>query len=271
MRVIPVIDLLHGQVVHAVKGVRKNYKPIKSVLCDTPDPLKMSSAFHTLLGLNEVYIADLDAIQDPLKIHNRKIIADIARREGMDVLLDAGVSNMEDVRELIDCGVCKVVIGSETLQTLDAVQNIPSRTNRDHLIFSLDLHDGKILSQCPALSEMKPMEAMKRLASAGWQEVILLNLKRVGSGEGIETSLVRELRTKLPDLRLLLGGGIANPEELAALKSLGVSGVMTASALHQGTITARHLSAYKNATNSTDKKKDKFSEIGVIRGVFEIR
>ncbi len=243
MRVIPVIDLLKGQVVHAVKGLRQNYKPIKSVLCNAPDPLKVAQAFHTLLNLNEVYIADLDAIQNPHQAHNRGIIAEIASREGMDVLLDAGVSNIAGIRELIDCGVCKVVIGSETLQTLDAVQHIPSGIKRERLIFSLDMLDGKILSRCPDLSAMKPMKAMECLASAGWREVILLDLKRVGSGEGIAIPLVREARAKLPELRLLAGGGIANPEELTVLKSLEISGVLTASALHRGTITARDILA----------------------------
>jgi phosphoribosylformimino-5-aminoimidazole carboxamide ribotide isomerase len=243
MRVIPVIDLLQGQVVHAVKGLRQNYKPIKSVLCNAPDPLKVAKAFRTLLNLNEVYIADLDAIQNSHQARNRRIIAEIASREGMDVLVDAGVSNIADINELIACGARKAVIGSETLQTLDAVQHIPSRINRDRLIFSLDLRDGKILSRCPDLSAMKPLEAMRCLASAGWREVILLDLKRVGSGEGIAIPLVREARAKLPELRLLAGGGIANPGELTALKSLGISGVLTASALHQGTITARDISA----------------------------
>lgn len=243
MRVIPVIDLLHGQVVHAVKGKRKNYAPVKSVLCDTPDPLEVAKAFRNLLNLNEVYIADLDAIQDPHQIHHRKIIADMARLEGMALMLDAGVSNIDDARELIDSVVCKAIIGSETLQTWDAVQDIPSKINRDRLIFSLDLRADKILSRCPVLSAMRPMDAVEYLQSVGWQEVILLDLERVGGGEGVETSLAAEVKTKLPNLHLLLGGGIKNPEELTVLKSLGISGVLTATALHRGTITARHLSA----------------------------
>lgn len=240
---IPVIDLLHGQVVHAVKGQRKNYRPVKSVLCDSSDPLQIAEAFRTLLNLKEVYIADLDAIQSPHQIHHRKIIKDIARLTGMDIMLDAGVSNIGDARELIDSGVCKVVIGSETLQTWGAIKDIPSKIDRDNLIFSLDFRAGKIFSQCEALSAMEPLEALEYLQSADWQEVILLDLEQVGSEEGIKTSMALEARAKLPDLRLLLGGGIANPEELAVLKSMGVSGVLTASALHRGTITVRHLSA----------------------------
>jgi HisA/HisF family protein len=243
MRVIPVIDLLHGQVVHAVKGRRKDYKAVKSVLCDKPTPLAVARAFRKLLNLNEVYVADLDAIQDPHQKHHRKIMADIARGEGMDIMLDAGVSNVDDALELIDCGVRKVVIGAETLQSWNAAKDIPAKIGRDHLIFSLDLRAGKILSQCPVLSEMAPLEAAGYLQSFGWQEIILLDLDRVGGGEGMETSLAAEVRSKLPDLHLLLGGGIADPEELIVLKTLGVAGVLIASSLHRGIITAAHLSA----------------------------
>jgi len=241
--VIPVIDLLQGQAVHAVRGLRKNYRPVKSVLCGTPNPLEVARAFRNLLSLNEVYIADLDAIQNPHQTHHRKIIADIARREGMDVILDAGISDIETAREWIESGVCKVVIGSETLRAWNALHYFPSKIHRDHLVFSLDLHAGKILSQCPALSVMEPVEAVEYLQSAGWQEVILLDLERVGSGEGAETSLAAEVRAKLPDLPLLLGGGIAGPEELTSLESLGIAGVLIATALHRGIITARHLPA----------------------------
>ncbi len=249
---IPVIDLLHGQVVHAVKGQRKSYKPVKSVLCNTPDPLEMAKAFRDLLNMHEVYIADLDAIQDPHQIRHRKIIADIVLEEGLDIMLDAGVSNIDDARKLIDSGVSKVIIGAETLQAWDAIEIIPSEINRDRLVFSLDLRSGKILSQCPALSAMEPMEALARLQTSGWREVILLDLERVGSGEGMITPLAKEVRAKLPDLRLLLGGGINGPDELAKLKSLGIAGALIASALHRGTIAARHLSATKNAMDHID-------------------
>jgi phosphoribosylformimino-5-aminoimidazole carboxamide ribotide isomerase len=243
MRVIPVIDLLHGRVVHAVKGHRENYQPVKSVLCDQPELLLVARAFRDLLRLKEVYIADLNAIQDLPPTLHKKVITDLARREGMDIILDAGVSDIEEARELLGIGVHKVVVGAETLQSWYAMQAIPGGIHSDRLIFSLDLRDGRILSRCPDLSAMAPLEALEYLQSAGWREVILLDLARVGGGKGIDLSLVLEARKKLPDLRLLVGGGIGDPTELFVLESSSVSGVLIASALHRGTITARHISA----------------------------
>jgi phosphoribosylformimino-5-aminoimidazole carboxamide ribotide isomerase len=102
---------------------------------------------------------------------------------------------------------------------------------------------GKILSPCPELAALEPLKAVQYLKPAGWQEIILLDLERVGGGEGVETLLTAEVRATLPGLRLLVGGGLADPEELVALQSLGVSGVLVASALHRGIITVEHISA----------------------------
>jgi phosphoribosylformimino-5-aminoimidazole carboxamide ribotide isomerase len=243
MRLIPVIDLLDGQAVHAVIGKREHYRPVKSVLCDTPDPFEVATAFRDRLGLNEIYIADLDAIQGARQVNHREMIAALAGEEDLNIILDAGVSDVENTRTWLDLGVRKVVIGAETLRTWDALQDIPAKVDRDRLIFSLDSHAGKILSQTPALAALSPMKALEHLQAAGWQEVLLLDLRLVGSGEGVDRKLASEARRNFPDLSLLVGGGLARAEELAELEAMGVAGVLAATALHYGTITAQHLAA----------------------------
>jgi phosphoribosylformimino-5-aminoimidazole carboxamide ribotide isomerase len=243
MRIIPVIDLLDGLAVHAVKGDRAHYRPVMSVLCDTPDPIMLAESYHSRLGLNEIYIADLNAIQGTGFTGHRNMIAELAGRERMDIILDAGIPNAEKAGTWLELGVEKIVIGGETLHSLDALQDIPAKISRDRLIFSLDLRAGKILSQCPALADKHPMALLELLQSAGWCEVILLDLSRVGSREGADHTLAAEACANFPDLKLLTGGGIADPKELLELKSLGISGVLAATALHSGIISARHISA----------------------------
>jgi phosphoribosylformimino-5-aminoimidazole carboxamide ribotide isomerase len=243
MRLIPVIDLLDGQAVHAVKGERANYKPVKSVLCDTANPLAIARAFRDRLGLHEVYVADLNAIQGLGRTNHRNLIAALASREKMDVILDAGVPDVENAREWIGNGVRKVVIGSETLRAWDDLQDIPARIDQDRLIFSLDSHSGKILSRCPALTALTPIEILKHLEHSGWREVILLDLGRVGSGKGADCALAAEAQASLPGLHLLIGGGIAKTGELTVLKSTGIAGVLVATALHKGIIDPQCISS----------------------------
>ena len=234
--------MLDGNAVHAIRGERAYYQPVRSVLCDTPDPLALARAFREKLGLSEVYVADLNAIQSSGRTDHRNVIAGLIHSEKMDVILDAGISDVENTMEWLDHGVRKVVIGSETLLNLQAVQDIPAGIKRDRLIFSLDLQSGKTLSRCPALESMTPLEALKHLQRSGWQEVILLDLRRVGSAEGADRVLAAEAKSKFPELNLWIGGGIAGQAELFELKAKGIAKVLIATALHSGIIDAQCIS-----------------------------
>ncbi len=160
-------------------------------------------------------------------------------------MLDAGVSDVENARAWLGLGVRRIVIGSETLCSWSALQDIPAGIDPNSLVFSLDLRFGKILSRCPALAPMSPLSLMKHLQSFGWKEIILLDLDRVGSSTGADRTLTVEACARFPDLSLLVGGGITSPEELFELKSLGIRGVLAATALHRGTIGAEHISTLR--------------------------
>jgi phosphoribosylformimino-5-aminoimidazole carboxamide ribotide isomerase len=243
MRIIPVIDLLDGRVVHAVKGERQYYQPVKSFLCNSHDPIAIARAFRDQLGLHEIYIADLDAIQNAGRSNHKGVLENLARRERINIIRDAGASNIENARAWLDLGIRKIIIGSETLREWDALHNLPSAIDPNRLVFSLDLRAGNILSLCPALAALEPMAAIKHLHSAGWQEIILLDLKRVGSEAGADDTLATGAYSAFPELRLLIGGGISNPEQLVELEAKGISGVLVATAFHRGIIRSEHISA----------------------------
>ena len=63
MEIIPVIDLMHGQVVHARMGQRQHYQPIQSLLCSSSTPIDIVNALLELYPFERLYIADLNAIQ----------------------------------------------------------------------------------------------------------------------------------------------------------------------------------------------------------------
>jgi phosphoribosylformimino-5-aminoimidazole carboxamide ribotide isomerase len=241
MRFIPVIDLLDETAVHAVKGRRSQYRPVQSVLCETPDPFALATAFRDRLKLHEIYIADLNAIQGLGRTNHQSLISRICQIEGIDIILDAGSSDAKDAQKWLDLGVRKTVIGSETLSKLQNLMEIPTRIEHTRLIFSLDFKNGKILSRCPDLAAMIPVEALKQLQLVGWKEAILLNLNRVGTREGSDSALASLAKMVSEHLSLLIGGGIANHKELVELKRIGVAGVLLATALHSGVIDAQHI------------------------------
>jgi phosphoribosylformimino-5-aminoimidazole carboxamide ribotide isomerase len=235
MRVVGVIDLKDGMAVHAVRGERERYRPVRSVLVgDGGDPLALARALRCELGLDELYVADLDAITGTGE--NDAIIGALALQ--MRVMVDAGVSEPQRARALLDLGAHRVVVGTETLPGPDALDALLAL---DSVVLSVDLRDGRLLSPDPGLAGLPALGAVERLHRAELREAIVLDLARVGSGAGIDIELIAGLHAAFPGLKLLAGGGVRDAADLHALAEAGAAGALVATALHTGVIGAREL------------------------------
>jgi phosphoribosylformimino-5-aminoimidazole carboxamide ribotide isomerase len=233
MRVIPVIDLKGGLAVHAVRGERERYRPLRSRLVEGADPVAVTRAVREQLGLDELYVADLDAIAGGRG--HPETLAALAREAR--VMVDAGVTEEAQVEGLMALGVARVIVGTETLADAGALERLPGEA----LVLSLDLRAGRVLSRDPALAALDPGEALARLSRAGVREAIVLDLARVGSGEGPDVGLLGQLHGRFPELALLAGGGVRDVADLRALAQAGAAGALVATALHGGAIGARDL------------------------------
>jgi phosphoribosylformimino-5-aminoimidazole carboxamide ribotide isomerase len=237
--VIPVIDLKCGVAVHAVRGDRERYRPLRSRIAEGSDPVLISRAARERFGLDEVYVADLDAIGGGPG--SSDVVAALAR-EGR-VMVDAGAVTATDVARLLELGVARVVIGTESLPGAEAFRRLRAELPDAPLVLSLDLRRGRLLSPDPDLGGIAAVDALARLAEAGAREAIVLDLMRVGSGEGPDVTLLGELHARFPDVELLAGGGVRNAADLRALAGAGSSGALLATALHDGAIGAEELHA----------------------------
>ncbi|MEO8690594.1 MAG: HisA/HisF-related TIM barrel protein [Solirubrobacteraceae bacterium] len=239
MRVIPVIDLRGGVAVHAVRGERERYRPLRSGIAKGSDPVHLTRAVRERFGLDELYVADLDAIGGDQG--NADVVAALAR-EGR-VMVDAGTAAPTAVARSLDLGVARVVIGTESLPGAEAFRRLRVELPEAPLVLSLDLRRGRLVSPDPALSGIDAVEALERLAEAGVREAIVLDLTRVGSGEGPDVTLLGELHARFPDVELLAGGGVRDAADLHALAGAGAAGALVATALHGGAIEAGELRA----------------------------
>jgi phosphoribosylformimino-5-aminoimidazole carboxamide ribotide isomerase len=230
MRVVPVIDLKDGTAVHAVRGERERYRPVG-------DPLSLARAFRSELGLDELYVADLDAIGG--RGDHSAIIGALAREAR--VMADAGVSEPERARALLDSGAHRVIVGTETLSGPAALDRLLAELPAGAVILSVDLRDGGALSPHPQLAGLAALDAVARLNRTGVREAIVLDLARVGSGAGPDVALIAEIHDAFPDLELLAGGGVRDVEDLRALDAAGAAGALVATALHSGVIGPREL------------------------------
>ena len=237
MKVIPVIDILNGKVVHAVRGKRSEYQPLQSSLTDSVEPLRVAKTFEAL-GFSWLYVADLDAIIDCSA--DFQVFKRIVDETGLRLMVDSGVTAMERAQSLLESGVSKLIVGTETLQNAGFVGEAVRVFGSERVVVSLDLKGDRVLVGHGFDGCTEAMSLLGEFKNLGVSQVIVLDLERVGSGEGVNIDFLRKvLRESAMDV--FVGGGVRNMADLVELQRAGVSGVLVASALHSGKISVEEL------------------------------
>jgi phosphoribosylformimino-5-aminoimidazole carboxamide ribotide isomerase len=250
MQIIPVLDIAGGIAVHAQAGDRAQYAPLQSDLApgQVGDPVAVLRAFHSMLGLHECYVADLDAIQGGAV--QRTLLRELAEfHTGFAgaLLVDAGTHLPEGALEVFSCGASQVVVGLETLQAFSDLEAIVRFVGPSRVVFSLDLRLGSPVLH-PAMQDARgagpeAVTLAEQASASGVGSILILDLGRVGTGCGVDLGLLESLRRQLPGTRLLAGGGVLTRLDLQRMRDIGCDGALVASAIHTGRLTAADLAA----------------------------
>ncbi|MCA9219230.1 MAG: hypothetical protein KDA71_02820 [Planctomycetales bacterium] len=241
MQVIPVIDLLHGQVVRGVAGERHRYQPIQSKLCAGSAPGVVARALIDRFPCRQMYVADLDAIaaREP----NWEAYSAIAAA-GVGLILDGGLRSVEQAAEFTARMqpiqlTSRIVVGLETIRDLNDLPQFVRAVGQARAVFSLDLRHGEPLSDDPAIRRTDSLALARLAIEAGFASLIVLDLAAVGVGSGVPTlELCRTIHGRHPSVELISGGGVRGPEDLREMVVSGCQSALVASALHDGRLTA---------------------------------
>ena len=238
MQVLPVLDLLGGQVVRGVAGNRREYRPIQSLLCADATPLSVGRAFLHQLHLPLVYVADLDAIAGCEPAWNvYQALLDI----GLKLWVDAGVGDEERAKKLAEFNtggaeLSAVIVGLESLPGPELLANLVAQWGQK-LVFSLDMKHGQPLVGGASWHGMSPEDVARQALNCGVRRFILLDLARVGRGNGVGTEhLCRWLKQQAP-VEVTTGGGVRHAADMQSLEDAGCDFALVASALHDGRLT----------------------------------
>jgi phosphoribosylformimino-5-aminoimidazole carboxamide ribotide isomerase len=237
LRVIPVIDILDDVAVHAVRGRRSEYQPLKSAVCTSADPLDVALAFKAL-GFSELYVADLDAIMDGRP--NFSVLKEITDTTGLRLMVDAGIADLQRAKRMLRSHISKVIIGTETLPSISFVGEAVKALGSERVVVSLDLKGEKVISGFELGIFSNPLDLLREFQGVGIDQIIVLDLARVGSKEGVNMPLLREV-LKNHEVRVFVGGGVRDIKDLVELRNMGAFGVLIATSLHEGRISLEEL------------------------------
>ncbi|MBL8469318.1 HisA/HisF-related TIM barrel protein [Methyloversatilis discipulorum] len=218
---IPVIDLMQGRVVHARRGDRQAYQPLRSRLVEGCAPADVVDALVAATAARHIYIADLDAIRRLGGDHAAVIAGLAARHPQVEFWVDGGFADAAAALALHRATGATPVMGSESLTEPDALAKLSAADVP--ALLSLDYRGGV------------PLGAAWAHAPGFWPtRVIAMELARVGSEAGPELALIDRLRAQRPDVAVIAAGGVRDAADLVALDGVGVPAVLVASALHDG-------------------------------------
>ena len=228
MLLIPVIDLMHGQVVRAVRGQRSAYHPIVSLLCPGSEPVTLACALCAHCEAGQLYVADLDALlgRAPQVAVLRALLQALP---GIEFWLDAGFADAAAARALLLELVAaprpvQPVFASESLRSAAALSECFARDKTS--LLSLDRRDGQHLDVAGCWQ--RPQD---------WPErVIVMTLERVGADSGPDLETLRAVQACAPHARLIGAGGIRDAADLARAREAGAYAWLVATALHNGRI-----------------------------------
>ena len=217
MKIIPVIDLKDGLVVHAHLGLREHYQPIHTKLCQSADFYQVMAAFLTLADFECFYIADLNAITG--FGHHEALIAELLKTYPQKTFwIDSGYQMFKDYADNH-----LPVLGSECYSEDQIVE---LKAFKKRFILSLDYGQSGALGATSLFRDQSL-----------WPEtIIIMTLNRVGSQQGPDLEILSAFCTRYPEQHFVAAGGIRHNEDLQSLKLIGIRQALLASALHSGDI-----------------------------------
>lgn len=230
MELIPVLDLMGGVVVHARRGDRAAYRPIQTPLCQEAQPAAVASRLLELAPFRTLYVADLDAITGTGG-HDATVRALMAAHPQIDIWVDAGEATAASVASRLAQGPGRPVVGSEAMGDLAAGRAALAATGA---ILSLDY--GPEGPRGPA--------ALHEDATLWPEAVIVMTLARVGAGEGPDLERLGDVIRRAGNRRVYAAGGVRDASDLHRLADAGAAGVLLASALHDGRLSAADMARF---------------------------
>ncbi|CAG4918061.1 HisA/HisF-related TIM barrel protein [Paraburkholderia saeva] len=231
MKIIPVLDLLGGIAVHAVRGERSRYRPVDSQLCEGSDPVDVARALLHYANSTVLYVADLDGIMrgTPQRLALMRLMQAMP---AIELWLDAGFADRDAASTLIEpfhaAGAnVTPVFGSESLRGAnDGSSMHPARANENTIprdaILSLDRRHDTPLGDPSHWHD-----------ASGWpSRVIVMSLERVGSFEGPDLAAIADVRSRAGERQIVGAGGMRDADDLRAAEVAGAQAWLIASALH---------------------------------------
>lgn len=235
LKPIPAIDLKDGGCVRLYQG------RFDEVSHYARDPVALAARYLSL-EVDWVHVVDLDGARAGTG-GNRELIGRMAAPAQGRLQVGGGVRTREDVRDLLELGVGRVVVGSTAAEQPDEVRGWFDAFGSDRIVLAFDVRlDAEETpwlrtrgwTEDAGLSLWDAIEAYRDL---GPLNVLCTDVARDGAMRGPNQALYAECMRRFPGLQLQASGGVRDIRDVEALRTTGATGAIIGKALLDGRIT----------------------------------
>lgn len=218
MYIIPAIDVLDKKVVRLREG---NYDEVTTYDISLEDQIKKYYAN----GTEMVHIIDLNGAKGDFS--NQEYLFEVIQKTDMKVQYGGGVRSIDKVKELIDAGVFRVIVGTQAITNPSFLEELAELNKgpvkyAKHIVIAIDVLDEVIkYSGWLESSPIKLIEYIDKCLVLGFFRFLCTDISKDGKLGGAGVDLYKKLLEYSPIIKLIGSGGISSMKDIEELNSIG--------------------------------------------------
>lgn len=233
MYIIPAIDVLNQKVVRLVEG---DYQQVTTYKVGLEEQIELYQAN----GTEFVHVIDLNGAKGDFS--NQKYLFDIIKKTDMKVQYGGGVRSIDKIKELLDAGMHRVIVGTQAITNPDFLQQLSAemcdKANcSDKVVVAIDVLDEVIkYSGWMESSPIKLMDYVDKCLQLGFFRFLCTDITKDGKLGGAGVDLYKKLLNQSPFIKLIASGGISSMADIEELNDLKVESCVVGKAIYENRI-----------------------------------
>jgi phosphoribosylformimino-5-aminoimidazole carboxamide ribotide isomerase len=234
MLIIPAIDLRAGRCVRLSQGRKDDVKFYDG------DPVETALGYQSD-GAQMLHVVDLDgAFSDP-NSRNRAVLRELVSQIDLPIQFGGGMRGLQDVEQMIELGVSRVVIGTLAVESPDVLAKLVELF-LSQVCVGIDARDGQVMTRGWEKQEtITSVELAQRVSALGVERIVYTDVSRDGMLTGVNLEQTCAIARE-SGLRVTASGGVSSLADIRSLRDLsesGVDSVIVGKALYEGRFTLR--------------------------------
>lgn len=228
MRLYPAIDIKDGQCVRLKKGL------FNDVTVYSDKPYEIARGFEQD-GAKFIHTVDLDGALKGRGV-NADTIRKIVSSVNIPVQMGGGVRTLENIKEVLDLGVYRVIIGTKAVENPDFIKQAIDKFGPEHIVVGVDAKDGLVAVEgWEKVSDKTALSLALAMKDMGVQTIVYTDISKDGMLQGPNIEQTKLLSDKT-GINIIASGGMSCVQDLKNINDAGIHGAIIGKALYENRI-----------------------------------